>query len=194
MGWKVPDKPNVILDIIAVTYKQDHPLKCFVESILSQTNPSWRLLLVHDGPDMPEFLKKKPKDKRITVMHTPHRYGDYGHSLRDIGLKTIKDDSYYTLITNVDNYYTPNFIDALCMGKEDFVYCNCTHSHWKYQSRECELHRRGIDIGGAVIKTKMAKEVGFKSRTYSADWDYFSEILKLNPTIRKVSMCLFVHN
>lgn len=191
----MPDKPNVILDIIVCTYHQDHPLRCLIESILSQTNPSWRMLIIHDGPDIPALLRRKSIDERIYVMATETRFGDYGHSLRDIGLKKIKNDSYYTLITNGDNYYTPNFIDELCMnGDEDFVYCNCVHSHWKYQARECALHRRAIDIGGAVVKTEIAKKVGFPRRDYAADWAYFEEILKLNPTIRKVNKVLFCHN
>lgn len=192
----MPDKPNVILDIIAVTYQQDHPLRCFVESIKSQTNPSWRLLIIHDGPDIPEFLRLEPTDDRIKILVTKERFNDWGHTLRDIGLRRIKSDSAYTLITNADNYYTPNFIDEMCMtGNEDLVYCNCVHSHWKYEARETALHRRAIDIGAVVVNTKMAKQVGFKSRLYYADWLYFDEIIKTcSPTIRKVNKVLFVHN
>jgi hypothetical protein len=194
VGWKVPDKPNVILDIVVCTFKQDHPLKCLVESFLCQTNPSWRMLIIHDGPDMPDFLKKKPKDKRITVFNTPTRYNDYGHTLRDVGLRRIQDDSYYTLITNGDNYYAPVFVDEMCMNKEDLVYCNIVHNHWKYEARESAMHRRGIDIGAAVVRTDIAKKVGFPRRDFAADWFYFEEILKLNPTIRKVNKVLFCHN
>ena len=122
------------------------------------------MLIIHDGPDMPEFLKKKPKDKRITVMNTPTRFNDYGHSLRDIGLQKIQDDSYYTLLTNGDNYYVPAFIDEMCMFTEDLVYCNLVHNHWKYEAREAAMHRRGIDIGCAVVRTDIAKKVGFPRR------------------------------
>lgn len=186
--------PTVILDIVAATYQQDHQLKCFVECILCQTNPSWRLLIVHDGPDMPDFLKKEPKDKRITIMHTETRFDDWGHSPREIGLKSTKPDSYYTLLTNCDNYYAPVFIDEMCLYSEDLVYCDMVHSHVKYMARATELKRKAIDIGSVIVRTDIAKKVGFKSKTYIADWDYIENILKLNPTTRKVAKVLFTHN
>jgi hypothetical protein len=186
--------PTVILDIIAATYKQDHKLKCFVESILCQTNPSWRLLIVHDGPDSLDFLKEEPKDKRITIMHTESRFDDWGHSPREIGLEMIKSDSYYTLLTNCDNYYVPAFIDEMCMYSEDLVYCDMAHSHYRYLARPSALKRGEIDLGAMVVRTDMAKRAGFKSKTYIADWDYTENILRLNPTTRKVAKILFIHN
>jgi hypothetical protein len=45
-----------------------------------------------------------------------------------------------------------------------------------------------------VVKSELAKSIGFNSVSYSADWDYFNEILSTNPSIKKINKVLFVHN
>jgi hypothetical protein len=57
-----------------------------------------------------------------------------------------------------------------------------------------KLEISNIDMGCVVVKSDIAKSIGFKSVSYSADWDYFSEILSTNPSIKKIDKVLFVHN
>jgi hypothetical protein len=51
-----------------------------------------------------------------------------------------------------------------------------------------------VDMGNVVIKSELAKKVGFNSTAFAADWLYFEEVLKLSPTIYKIDKVLFVHN
>jgi hypothetical protein len=57
-----------------------------------------------------------------------------------------------------------------------------------------ELACKKIDMGNVVIKSKLAKKVGFNSTAFNADWLYFNEILELLPTTFKIDKILFVHN
>lgn len=185
------------LDIISVTYKQEHPLKCFVESILSQTKDSWKLHILHDGPG-PDFIRIMNNywgDPRINYFCTEERYNDYGHSLRKLGIKEL-GNSRYTLITNVDNYYTPVFLQEMCSYDTDVVYCQFVHSHWNYTTRPTEMGRGKIDCGCFIVKTDIVKEVGWNSTNYHADWEFLQDCLKYNSklSVRRVEKILFVHN
>ena len=51
-----------------------------------------------------------------------------------------------------------------------------------------------IDMGCVVVKSEIAKRIGFNSTLYDADWNYFDDILKTNPSILKIDKVLFVHN
>jgi len=194
-----------MIDIISVTYGQNENLKCFINSIKSQTNSNWRLFVVHDGQnlDLKTDLEKNNylvKDKIFFIEH-PNRTQNYGHVLRKWALSNLVT-SKYVLITNGDNYYTPNMVSEVLKHDNDFIYFNCIHSHktpnnnnkTDYGFLEAKLSRGWIDIGSAVVKTEIAKKVGFNSTEFHADWVYFENILKLKPSVHKINKVLFVHN
>lgn len=41
------EKPSI--KIIATTYNETFALKCFIDSIRSQTSQNWKLHIIHDG-------------------------------------------------------------------------------------------------------------------------------------------------
>lgn len=194
-----------MIDIIAVTYGHNHQLKCFIDSIKSQYNNSWRLFIIHDGPN-PELKKDLEsndylvKDKVFFLEH-PIRTQNYGHVLREWALSNLPTHE-YVLITNGDNYYTPNMVSEVLKRSEDFIYFDCVHSHKTpmnhnsstYGFMDTKLQINSIDMGSVVVKTKIAKKVGFKNKDFAADWGYFKEILNLNVTTYKINKVLFVHN
>lgn len=192
------------LDIISVTYGQDDILKCFINSIKSQTNKNWRLFLIHDGKNEElrmDLERNNYLTDNITFIEHPERTMNYGHLLRKWGLENLVTNE-YVLITNGDNYYTPNMVDEVLKNTEDLIYFDCIHSHdnilnhnkstYGYMNSKLEISN--IDMGCVVVKSSIAKSVGFNSISYSADWDYFSEILSTSPSIKKIDKVLFVHN
>lgn len=195
---------NKFLDIVAVTYGQNESLKCFINSIKSQTNPNWRLFIIHDGinnslrADLGEngYLTDK-----VIFVEYPERTGNYGHFLRGWAINNLIDNE-FVLLTNGDNYYTPNMVNEVLNNDEDFIYFDCVHSHTtsinhnnsSYGYMNCQLAANKIDMGCVIVKTKIAKSVGFNSNGFSADWDYFNSILALDPTVYKINKILFVHN
>ncbi len=194
-----------MVDIIAVTYGQTDILKCFINSIRSQTCDKWRLFIIHDGPNkkLKRSLEKElyVNTNRITFIEHPVRTENYGHFLRKWALENVVTSD-YVLLTNGDNYYTPNMVEEISKRNEDFIYFDLIHSHkTKSNSNEStygymksELKRGFIDMGNVVIKSELAKKVGFNSSEYHADWGYFEEVLNLSPTISKIDKVLFVHN
>jgi glycosyltransferase involved in cell wall biosynthesis len=194
-----------MIDIIAVTYGHKEILKCFINSIKSQTDNKWRLYIIHDGinKDLESELTSEgylTKDK-IDFIQFPSRTGNYGHVLRNWGLTNlVKND--YVLITNGDNYYTPNMVELVLKQGGDFIYFDCVHSHntpkntnkSDYGHMISKLERGQIDMGSVVIKTNLAKSVGFNHIDFAADWHYFNEVLQKKPKISKIDKILLVHN
>jgi len=194
-----------MVDIISVTYGQDESLKCFINSIKSQTSDEWRLFIIHDGYNtkLRNDLKNNGYlvEGKVMFAEYPKRVNDYGHTLRKWGLEKLVT-SEYVLITNCDNYYTPTMVEEVTKRRESFIYFDCVHSHktinnhnkTDYGHLPSKLKRGWIDMGSTVIKTDIAKRVGFNSTDFHADWVYFENILNQSPTTFKINKILFVHN
>ena len=200
------------IHVIAVAFEKLGELKVFVQSWINQTKDNWTLTVIHDGPDE-EFssIMRGYKDKcpaRIEYLCTEKRFNDYGHSLRDVGLKNIKGE--YVLLTNADNYFIPRAIEFI---NEVFIDCqpevvifDMVHSHNRpggrnipaYSFFETKLERSSIDISSAIVKANLAEKVGFRDKTHDGDASYFEDIIKLKfsdgLSFVKIPRVLFVHN
>jgi hypothetical protein len=211
------------LEVICVTYGHNNELKCFINSFKCQDDQDYFLRIIHDGNcKQYKKLKKDLEDNsyladNITIEATKERFNDYGHSLRDYGLKTSKIDSEFTLITNGNNYYLPKLVnrikDVYCRYDKitELIFFDLVHYH-RFQDKsdgdlgsfsllDSDLKEAKIDMGACVIRSQVAKKIGFNSRRHNADWDYFSECAKyitgLNTNKKNVLVkqqeVLFVH-
>lgn len=200
------------IHVIAVAYQRFGELKVFVQSWINQTEKNWILTVIHDGPSaefeliMASFETQTPKQ----VFHktTEHRYKDYGHTLRDIGLKSVTGE--YVLLTNADNYFIPKAIEfmneALNQNDADVVMFDMIHSHTRpggrnlppYSYFETNYARRSIDISAAIVKSELARMAGFRDNTHDGDATYFGDIVNMKAplplSILKIPRVLFVHN
>ncbi|MBS1210112.1 MAG: glycosyl transferase family 2 [Proteobacteria bacterium] len=200
-----------VIEIIAVAYQRFGELKVFVQSILNQTADNWVLRVIHDGPD-PEFRRlmqgyAAEMPERVFFEETATRYNDYGHSLRERGLREAKGD--YVLLTNADNYYVPRFVqylvDAIEHTKADLVAWDMIHSHDNpggrgtpaYSYFKTEFERLGIDIGAAVVRRELAQAAGFPDKSHDGDASYFVAVGRLkgeHTALCRINRVLLVHN
>ncbi len=195
------------IEIIAVTYQQPGPLRVLVQSFLNQTAANWKLTVIHDGPstEFDAMMEAYAADPRVKFWSTATRHNDWGHSLRDEGIKRATGD--YLLQTNGDNYYVPRFVEFVNAKIEahdpDVVIFNMVHSHDRpggmplpaYSAFTTEFRSARLDIGAAVVRTSIAKAVGFTGRKADADQAYFAAIHdKGPPVVAKIERILFVHN
>ena len=74
---------------------------CAIESVFRQSFPAWELLLIHDGPRAGSLSSKIPSDKRVRIIETKERVGDWGHSLRRLGIEAAQGK--FILHFNADN-------------------------------------------------------------------------------------------
>lgn len=203
---------EVTLEIIGVTYDHGEKLKCFINSIKAQRSRNWRLHIVHDGIGekfdsvRDELEREGYLSGDVVLSATDVRHNDYGHSLRDFGLRNPVSNSKFTLITNCDNYYAPELTAEIEALREDadLIHWDCVHSHVNskidrgspYGLLDTRLEFSRIDIGAVAVRTEIAREIGFNGRDFSADWTYIDECMQHPECERriKVAKILFVHN
>lgn len=98
--------------IIGIYYQPSHPAEVFargIRSVRNQTFKDYELLVYHDGPlqgAVPEV-----DGGGVDVRCTPTRHNDWGHSLRDRGIREATGD--YILFHNLDNVLYPDLLQAL---------------------------------------------------------------------------------
>jgi hypothetical protein len=106
------------------------------------------------------------------------------------------------VITNGDNYHAPVFIEKLLQGFKDnsivATYCSeMTHSYLQWGTIQCSLKRGYIDCACMMIRSEIAKEIGWNDVvSHSADWIFFNRIINAygRNNIVKVPGNLLVHN
>lgn len=209
-----------MIEIIAVTYDHGERLKCFINSIKCQSDSRWRLNLIHDGKEDKFYHLKEELEKegylsdQVILSATEENHNDYGHSLRDYGLKNPVCDSDYVVITNADNYYAPVWIKTLHNRIEAFpqeqkpdiivwdLISHHSHMNWNFDRDEpygllnTRIEHCAVDMGSVAVKTQLAHQVGFNSRQYDADWHYIDECYRTleSPRVEKIPQILLVHN
>lgn len=86
-----------------------------INSIRCQSFRDWELLILHDGPIddsiLQDYVKKIIEDPRISFTEKAERRGDWGHSLRNEGIK--KSSGEYILNINSDNVLYQNALAIL---------------------------------------------------------------------------------
>lgn len=202
------------LTIICVAYRRYAQLPVLIHAILCQTLRNWRLHIIHDGPDQEMEALLRPYGERhpeISYEFTDRRYEDYGHSLRQIGIDNA--DTEYLLITNDDNYYVPVFLEFMFNEIRehdlDLILCDMVHSDLsvdegglKYARGEYSCFRthpkKGrVDIGCFIVRTEIAKRVGFRDKSFFGDGTFVEDMLAEfggGLRIGKLNKVLFVHN
>lgn len=197
------------LHVICAAYKRIIPLRILIDSFLVQTNPNWKLYIIHDGK-MPEAVKdiiKLYDDERIKVYSTETRNGHSGFGNRDMMMKGIKgEDGDYVMSTNDDNYYVPIFVDEMLKigyvqpGSPGIgiIYCNMIHSHFGYTVLSTVLQVYYIDMGAFAVLLPLAKKVGIKALDDCADGKFAQDCLaECNATgliTVKSEKIMFIHN
>tara|TARA_R110000824_G_scaffold40466_3_gene121318 strand:+ start:18734 stop:19321 length:588 start_codon:yes stop_codon:yes gene_type:complete len=84
-----------------------------VNSILNQTCKDFEIICIHDGPLLTE------EDFPVEVVCTKKRYNDWGHSLRDWGIKKAKGE--YIIHFNPDNVLHPDCLEVLSTYSDDVL-------------------------------------------------------------------------
>jgi hypothetical protein len=191
--------------IIMVAFHRVVPLRIAIDSFLVQTDPNWELHIIHDGKAPAEVRQviADRKDQRIHYTETPTVNGKWGHpNRRDMLQKIEAGPNDFILLTNDDNYYVPTFV-AMVRGtytpNAGIIYYNTLHNYFGYVIHESRLKECFIDMGAFVVRSDVAKAVGFRHDKSSADGIYAEECdayclnngLKANYIARAVP---FVHN
>ena len=173
-----------------------------IDCFLVQTDPHWEMHIIHDGP-APEAIKNLiPDDNRITFYETQHRTGNYGHPNRRYLLNSVAmSPGDFVLITNDDNYYVPEYVRyvrAEAKTGVGIVYHDCLHNYYSYDCLKSKMQTNFIDMGSFIVRSDVAKTVGFTSDVFHADGIYAEACAAWcnshHLAVRYIPKSLMVHN
>ncbi len=202
-----PDN-NKKFHIVVPTYNGGTKLEVFINCFLSQTCDNYHITIVSDGPE-PDTVKQLSKYfdyPNFSYYSLEKRYNDFGHTPREFGL--LQSNCKYTIMTGFDNYYVPIFIERfnevdLKTSDAGFIFCDFVLDHIREGKRynkyfNAEIKSSCIDIGCFATLTTIAKQIGFKFRSYAADWEFVEaaipELKKQKLNILKIPQTLYIHN
>lgn len=118
----------------------------------------------------------------------PNR-NDWGHEKRALGLERATGD--YVGFFNDDDMYDLSYIAMMMAEAEagaDAVYCD-----WSGISN-CTFCLGSSTSGNYIVRTALAREVGYTDRHYEADGTFIDRIRESGARIVKVPQLLYWHN
>ncbi len=198
------------LFIGVVAYQRPEAIHVLLRSLFVQTDQDFFCKVYHDGydPKIELILRayREEYPEQMDYEFTSKRYNDFGHSLRQMAINDAKGE--YLLITNDDNYYVPVFVQNMMsrakVDDSDLVICDMVHSYDRpgarnqipYNFFQTSPSLGNIDIGAMIVRTEIAKEVGWRDMTAIGDGTYCNDVVASKAQIRisKVPQILFVHN
>src|SRR5215216_6374124 len=98
-----------LFSIIVVHYQGTISREIFgrgIASLQAQTFTDYEILCYHDGP-----LLDPDAPRPVPIRATPQRFNDFGHSLRDIGIREAAGD--YIIQFNADNLLYPFALETI---------------------------------------------------------------------------------
>lgn len=193
--------PNKKVAVICPIYQ------CFpqiISSMITQTYKHWELYLIYDGV-AEQYIHDYVKfynDDRIKFIETGERVGNYGHPIRQKYLNELKNsDAEFVVVTNGDNYHTPNYLQNLINGFDaDTIatYCETmVHNYFGWSTIQVSLNCGYIDCACVMVRKEHACNVGWNDTvSHTADWKYFEDIANTYgwDKWKKVNGCLLIHN
>ena len=90
-------------------------IEVMINCFLAQSSDDWALTVVSDGPDDRASAVVgrygSTASEAVRFLHTDRAYADHGHTPRELGLHSF--DSPWTVLSGVDNYYVPLFVETV---------------------------------------------------------------------------------
>lgn len=162
-----------------------------LESLKNQTFKDFEVILLHDGPLSRKLPSLEKFNLNITTFVTEKRYDDWGHSLRDMGIKKAKGE--YLLFFNADNILYPQALEEIYRVSRDNVYRKADMNGYKWNSDDIiiyPIYLKGQTYNGHGVTRHKGKEnevkcilTGYPVRTNFIDcmqlvmrrskWDYY---------------------
>ena len=176
-----------------------------IDSILQQTDPNCRIIVVNDGASLEmreliqEFSTFKPQHSDtlipITYMQAPYRGQRGGHDSINMALSVLEDDCDFVTFLNADNTIRPEYIEKMYNAEADVLLCMVKMNDIPGTVLTGQSFTRGyIDRLNYSIRASIARNIRHKLHL-SADCDYVIDATQMmeNP-FHVVEEILAEHN
>jgi len=163
-----------------------------LESLSQQTYKNFEVLIYHDGPVSRPFPNIEGYGLDYKFRETKKRYNDWGHSLRDLGIKEARGE--YIVHFNPDNLLDPHALQEIAKLDDDIIICPVVlEGTYRRGSMLIRTHKeedkvlldgfppvhQNIDAFQLVMKTQIwRKEGGWYNKTEQGDGIMYQEFCK----------------
>ena len=122
-------------------------------------------------------------------------HNDWGHEKRAMGVELAMGD--YLCFFNDDDFYSSKYLSTLAEYAEfdgaDIVGCDFI-SHLTNEGPNMTMPAVGhITSGNFIVRTSLAKEVGYKHRIYEADGMFIEDLMAKGARFVRVPKVLYDH-
>jgi glycosyltransferase involved in cell wall biosynthesis len=166
---------------IVTTHNNRQGLDKILKNLFMQSEPPTEIIVVGSDTDffnLPDGIKFILDENR----------NDWGHNKRAIGVKEATGD-YLGFFNDDDSYhldYCREMLEAV-VGS-DVAFCG-----WNTYHKPSFSHGSSTS-GNFIVKTDLAKKVGYNHRVYDADGLFINEIKRNTDKIVFVNKVLYYHN
>ena len=163
-----------------------------LDSLSQSTFKDFEVLIYHDGPISRPFPKISGYNLNYKYKETKKRYNDWGHSLRDLGIKEARGE--YIVHFNPDNLLDPHALQEIAKLDDDIIICPVVlEGTYRKGSMLVRTHKeenrvlldgfppvhQNIDAFQLVMKTQIwRKEGGWYNKTEQGDGIMYQEFCK----------------
>lgn len=162
-----------------------------IESVLAQDVGAWELLVVGDA--CPKLGTLDVSHPNIHVFNLPTHEGAWGTQCLNFGLE-LASGEYVSFLGN-DDFVLPEYVRHRLESTDGGIYDLVLHNAIVATRKK----RTGTDVvfeghvrytqpvyglvGGSelVVRTSLARDVKFRSRSYGHDFTFFEDLLKREP-------------
>lgn len=187
-----------MITFVATMFNEMDFAKMFISALLCQTNPNWKCIIYHNGPNYNLSELNFLLDSRFEILQSETNTGMWGTLNRQEAISN-RVNTNYIIQTSIQDYWMPNAVEEILKHSGvDFIYWNSINHLFTYSNiLNCEPIPGFIDWGNFAIKTPIAKVVGIKRpREFTADGLFVKDCLSsglINSKI-KIPQILTIHN
>lgn len=175
---------------VVTSHANEEGLRRILGQLLYQTRqPDEVLVFASDTPG----LERVDEDfdgrfDHLTVFLEENR-DDWGHEKRAKGVWEASGE--YLGFFNDDDAYTTDYVEKMLAAADaaaaDVVYCD-----WNITG--CTLALGSSTSGNFIVRSALARNVGYRHRVYEADGLFLEDLKQWEPVVVKVPEVLYTHN
>lgn len=177
------------LTAVVTCHERTDRLRNILGCLRYQTRPPDETLVYVSGVGADELqtLSKEFQDLEFSLQPDLE---DWGHDKRRQGLADARGDviGWFNDDDDYDRDYIQKLLQPIVDGA-DVAFCN-----WSHRPEECVFEANCSTSGNFLVRTTLAREVGWTGRDYAADGDFINGLAERTKLIVYVAENLYSHN
>lgn len=182
---------------ILLAHNQINDAYVSVGSILAQTNPNWRVIVLNNGPNtaLRYLIATEMQRDFISYVETPE-FIDTDTYNRQKAFQMSESD--ITVCGSISDYFLPTLVQDIIDRAEgkDLIYWDGYNHHWvESEVMKTSLECRNIDWCNFAVRTELARLIPIRHREAMADGYFVEDFMKheSKPVAGKIGKMLVVH-